>query len=193
MSTLNPSDTIQEHSEVYVHNGHWTRYFQRDAHTNHLLSLTPTYTGLMAKRIPEDTTYDQLFRETDSITIESHKPFNYITRQLPDEKSKAITVYAKSLYTDGKLLLTVPQTQTYVVEDPEAFKHVLVPMINDITQEEITIPISDLYTMNTATMADVLYTLATHGTPDEQLYMRVAMTYNRKIKELTDAGQNYNA
>lgn len=190
MTELKKSDTIQEHSSVYVRNGHWKRYFKRDTDTGHMLAITPTSNGLTVERIPDDATYDDLHHH-NTIIINDNDPFIYDTKQLPDVGAKAITLYADTLYTNGVQLLSVPETQTHVVADPEAFDSFIIHMNNEVTQEELMIFIGDLHTLYTPKMSKVLYTLATHGSPDEQLYMRVATRYNKEMKELTEAGQSH--
>lgn len=190
MTELKKSDTIQEHSSVYVRNGHWKQYFKRDTETDHMLAITPVATGLKVERIPDDATYDDIHHH-DTIIINDNDPFIYNTTQLPDAGAKAITLYADTLYTNGVQLLSVPETQTHVVVDPGDFDYFIVNMNNEVTQEELMIFINDLHTLDTSKMSEVLYKLATHGTPDEQLYMRVAMKYNKEMKELTEAGQSH--
>lgn len=190
MTELKKSDTIKEHSSVYVRNGHWKQYFKRDTETDHMLVITPTPNRLNVERISDDTTYDDLHHH-NTVILKDNDPFIYDTKQLPDAGAKAITLYADTLYTNGVQLLSVPETQTHVVVDPDDFDYFIVNMNNEVTQEELMIFINDLHTLDTPKMSKVLYKLATHGTPDEQLYMRVAMKYNDEMKELTEAGQSH--
>lgn len=190
MTELKKSDTIQEHSSVYVRNGHWKQYFKRDAETEHMLAIATISNGLTVERIPDDATYDDLHHH-NTIIINDNDPFIYDTKQLPDVGAKAITLYADTLYTNGVQLLSVPETQTHVVVDPDDFDYFIVNMDNEVTHEELMIFINDLHTLDTPKMSEVLYKLATYGTPDEQLYMRVAMKYNDEIKELANSGQSH--
>lgn len=187
MHTLQKEDVIENQSSAYIINGGWTHYFQRDAVTNDLLALICPPTGWEVAKLEDGTTYDDLHHH-NNIDIAANDPIRHDTTYLPDNTTNVVALFADTLYTDGHRLLTTDDA-TYVVLDPKSFTQCAIPMTNDITQESISVVISDLYSLNTPKMRQTLYHLASNGTPEEQSYMRISMKYDKTIKKLTDAGE----
>lgn len=184
--TLQKSDTIQNRTTAHVHNGYWTHYFQRDAVTGKLLALINAPSGWEISEINPNSTYNDLHADNHISLSEKVSPKNKC--HLPDSNARVITLSSKQLYTDGKRVLTTGNN-TYVVADAHSFKRCPIQMIDDITQEKVTVMMSDLYSSQTPRMCVTLYQLATSGTTAEKSYMRVSRKHSQRLKHLVDTGE----
>lgn len=184
--TLQKSDTIQNRTTAHVHNGYWTHYFQRDAVTGKLLALINAPSGWEISEISPNSTYNDLHADNNISLSENVSPENNC--HLPDRSARVITLSSKQYYTDGKRVL-IADDNTYVVADAHSFKRCPIQMIDDITQEKVTVMMSDLYSSQTPRMCLTLYQLATSGTMAEKMYMRVSQKHNQHLKHLVDTGE----
>lgn len=184
--TLQKSDTIQNRTKVHVNNGYWNHYFQRDAVTGEMLALMNTPSGWEIYEISPNSTYNDLHAKNNISLSENVSPKNKC--HLPDRNARVITLSSEQFYTDGKRILTTDDN-TYVVADAHSFKRCPIQMIDDITQEKVTVMMSDLYSSQTPRMCVTLYQLATSGTTAEKLYMRVSQKHSQHLKHLADAGE----
>lgn len=184
--TLQKSDTIQNRTKAYVNNGNWAHYFQRDAVTGEMLAIMKPPTGWEVSKISPNSTYNDLHADNNITLSENVSPKNKC--HLPDRNARVITLSSEQYYTDGKRVLTTDDN-TYVVADAQSIKRCPIQMIDDITQEKVTVMMSDLYSSQTPRMCVMLYQLATSGTMAEKMYMRVSQKHSQDLKHLADAGE----